>query len=197
MRVTPSTVDRESNIVSAMLTRAVAWKMLIKHPMEDVDPLDYDDVKVRWFKKDELATVLAIPDRNSVLSRLGCGTDVLTPTCTFTADENRGVIPQFMSDHQTLTIVPNPLGNGGSRGIGVVTSVPPGINCTLTAGVASGTCSKAFPFGAEVQLLAAPANGTIWRGWSGPCHTINEPLNLIFNCGMQGPRDAAANFDKP
>ena len=47
-------------------------------------------------------------------------------------------------------------------GSGTVTSSPAGINC-------GADCSESYPQGAVVTLTAAPATGSTFAGWSGPC----------------------------
>jgi hypothetical protein len=45
---------------------------------------------------------------------------------------------------------------------GTVTSVPGGINCGTT-------CNGSFPAGVNVTLLANPAEGSVFTGWTGSC----------------------------
>ena len=56
-----------------------------------------------------------------------------------------------------------PVGNGSGR----VTSQPAGIDCTITGGNGSGSCSAFFPVGTIVRLEARPAAGSEFRGWRG------------------------------
>lgn len=71
----------------------------------------------------------------------------------------------------SLTIVP-PNGHtltvvGDGDGNGAVTSNPEGIDCTITAGATSGTCSREFDQGMSVTLTASPGTGSGFTGWSG------------------------------
>jgi hypothetical protein len=52
-------------------------------------------------------------------------------------------------------------------GSGVITSSPSGINCTLTQGVTSGTCSASFPGGKQVLLTQTAASDWTFLGWGG------------------------------
>jgi len=74
-------------------------------------------------------------------------------------------------------------------GTGTVTSSPVGINCTSNVG-----CSANYPIGTTVTLVAVPATGSTFGGWSSNCTTItatscsiilnsntNEPVAAIFN----------------
>jgi hypothetical protein len=56
-----------------------------------------------------------------------------------------------------------PAGNGSGR----VTSQPAGIDCTITAGNGSGSCSAFFPTGTIVRLDARPAADSSFQGWRG------------------------------
>ena len=61
----------------------------------------------------------------------------------------------------SLSIIPG--GNGSS----LVTSDPAGINCTITRGNGSGTCTAFFPAGTVVRLDARPADDSQFQGWRG------------------------------
>ncbi len=56
--------------------------------------------------------------------------------------------------------------------IGVITSVPAGISCTITNDVGSGNCSAAFPLNTTVRLIAAGGTGSSFSSWGVPC-TLN------------------------
>jgi hypothetical protein len=55
----------------------------------------------------------------------------------------------------------------GGNGSGRVTSQPAGIDCTITAGNGSGSCSAFFPTGTIVRLDARPAADSSFQGWRG------------------------------
>jgi hypothetical protein len=55
-------------------------------------------------------------------------------------------------------------------GSGVVTSVPDGIRCTITNGLAADAgCSALFRLGTAVELLVTPGTNADFTGWSGDC----------------------------
>jgi phospholipase C len=65
----------------------------------------------------------------------------------------------------TFTAVASPVQltvKDSGTGTGTVTSNPAGINCGKT-------CSANFNSGTSVTLTAAPADGSTFTGWSGPC----------------------------
>jgi hypothetical protein len=83
---------------------------------------------------------------------------------------------------------------GGGTGSGTVTSQPglaPAINCTITNGVASGTCQQKYPLNTLVSLTATPTGGSTFNGWSGSCTTT--PCNLT----LSQTRAATAAFTAP
>jgi hypothetical protein len=55
----------------------------------------------------------------------------------------------------------------GGTGSGRVTSQPAGIDCTITGGNGSGSCSAFFPVGTIVRLEARPAADSSFLGWRG------------------------------
>jgi hypothetical protein len=78
--------------------------------------------------------------------------------------ERHAVITVWDSFHfsnGSIAIIPG--GNGSGR----VTSQPAGIDCTITAGNGSGSCSAFFPAGTIVRLDARPAADSSFRGWRG------------------------------
>jgi hypothetical protein len=78
--------------------------------------------------------------------------------------ERHAVITVWDSSHfsnGSIAIIPG--GNGSGR----VTSQPAGINCTITGGNGSGSCSAFFAVGTIVRLDARPAAGSSFQGWRG------------------------------
>jgi Divergent InlB B-repeat domain len=67
-------------------------------------------------------------------------------------------------------------------GLGNVTSSPAGINCPVN-------CSASFQEGTVVTLTAAPADGSIFASWFGPCSGL-EPCTFTLNA----PTTVTADF---
>ncbi len=84
-----------------------------------------------------------------------------TDACAVTMDQARAVTATFLQQFG-LTV------SGAGSGTGTVTSAPAGINCTSTAGAASGTCTANYSTGTLVTLTAAPAAGSVFNRWGGP-----------------------------
>lgn len=56
-------------------------------------------------------------------------------------------------------------GTGGGR----ISSTPTIIDCSVSAGASSGTCTGQMPPDQSVILTGVPASGSTFRGWSGDC----------------------------
>jgi hypothetical protein len=76
--------------------------------------------------------------------------------------------------HAVITVwTPFAFANGsiailpGGNGSGRVTSQPAGIDCIITGGTGSGTCTAFFPVGTVVRLDARPAANSSFVGWRG------------------------------
>lgn len=80
-----------------------------------------------------------------------------TSACTVTMSEARSVTATFEL-RPTYQLSVSKIGSGS----GTVTSDPGGISC-------GSTCAANFPENATVTLLAVPANGSRFVGWSGAC----------------------------
>lgn len=80
-----------------------------------------------------------------------------------------------------------------STGTGRVTSLPAGIDCVVTAGVASGSCSASFAAGTVVQLSSTvnPANAT-FTGWTGACLSNGTQPNCTLT--MDQPRTTGVAY---
>jgi hypothetical protein len=83
--------------------------------------------------------------------------------------------------------------SGLGTGTGAVRSSPSGINCTLTAGSPSGSCSALFSQGVAVTLTAVPATGHSFVGWGSPCsgtgtcRTVMNSAKTISARFLKGP----------
>ena len=105
-----------------------------------------------------------------------------SPTCQITVSDGTtsaqatlaGCTPSAPSPSPSPTPTPSTQGATGSisiipggNGSGSITSQPAGINCTITFGNGSGTCSAFFPPGTVVRLDARPAADSQFQGWRG------------------------------
>jgi hypothetical protein len=107
---------------------------------------------------------------------------------SFTASVDRTLVANFAQPSYPLTVA----GVGGSTGTGTITSTPAGINCTLTAGSASGPCSASYVSGTTVLLTATAVPFHSFTGWSGACTGIGT-----CSLSMTQQRSVAANFAGP
>ena len=82
--------------------------------------------------------------------------------------------------------------SGSGTGNGMVRSNPTGITCTITVGSGSGTCSTSLNSGTTVALIATPAAGHTFAGWSGAC-TGTGTCEVIMN----QTRSVRATFTAP
>ncbi|MEJ2641873.1 MAG: BACON domain-containing carbohydrate-binding protein, partial [Desulfosarcinaceae bacterium] len=81
---------------------------------------------------------------------------------------------------------------GGGQGGGRVTSIPAGIDCTLTADVLSGDGSERFAEGSEIELTATPDRNSAFAGWSGDaCTEAGSTCTLTLTAGTT----VTANFE--
>ena len=79
---------------------------------------------------------------------------------------------------------------GGGAGQGMVTG--PGINCTISAGSASGTCSANYASGTGVSLTAASIGVSTFTGWGGDCAGFG--VALICPLTMSDHKSVGATF---
>jgi hypothetical protein len=86
-----------------------------------------------------------------------------TGACIVTMTEARAVSATFALIQRSLVVTM------GGEGTGTVTSSPAGIECTMTAGQTTGTCSAQFAHGTSVTLSASPGTIMTFAGWGGDC----------------------------
>ncbi|MGC4000805.1 MAG: hypothetical protein QM767_26480 [Anaeromyxobacter sp.] len=93
-----------------------------------------------------------------------------TDPCQVTLDVDVVVSARFEPPpppaRHTLTVARSGAGSG------TVTSAPAGIDC-------GDTCSAPFDQGTQVTLIAAPAQGSVFAGWSGGC-TGTDPCTVAL-----------------
>jgi hypothetical protein len=106
------------------------------------------------FDPDTEVVLTAAPAANSTFSGWSGGGCSGTGTCTTVLSAETTVKATFTSIKAPLTVTL------AGTGVGVVKSVPAGIDC-------GATCSLPVPVGSSVQLTATPATGSIFAGWAG------------------------------
>ena len=119
--------------------------------------IDYcDSTCSAYFMLDTQVTLHADADTGSVF--IGWSSTSLcsgTGTCEVTMDKAKSITAAFKGP-QKLTVKNVSV----NHGTGVVTSSPPGINCS------SKTCSATFPYNSSVVLTAEADSGSSFLGWS-------------------------------
>jgi len=82
-----------------------------------------------------------------------------------------------------------------SNGSGKVTSIPTGINCTISGGVTGSTgCTKFFDATTTVTLKAVPVSGHAFGGWSSNVSTCTGTGTCKVKMGVD--RTVTAKFNK-
>jgi len=111
--------------------------------------------------------------------------DCHTTPCQVTLSQPRAVQAVFQT--QGLTVL------GGGTGNGSVTSSPSGIACTITTGVATGSCSHSYAPNTVVTLTSTPAGLGSFNGYSGAC--LGTTCSVTIVTGTTG--SVTASFDAP
>ncbi|PPK76059.1 putative repeat protein (TIGR02543 family)/RHS repeat-associated protein [Methylobacter tundripaludum] len=78
-------------------------------------------------------------------------------TCTVTMDQTKSVSANFALMQMTLSVAKTGTGTGGT-----ITSLQTGIDC-------GATCSGIYDWGTPVTLVATPATGSVFKGWTDAC----------------------------
>lgn len=111
----------------------------------------------------------ATPGSGSAFSGWSGGGCSGSGACVITMDQARTITAAFTRVGFSLSV------NGSGTGSGTVTSVPVGLACTVTAGLASaGPCIGLMD--GQVGLTATPASGSAFAGWSGACSGTGDCL---------------------
>ena len=100
-------------------------------------------------------------------------TCVLAITTTVTSAVRVG----FTAAPQRLTVTPG----AGSSGGGVITSMPVGINCVVSASSSSGACTAWFAANTVVTLQQVSSGNAVFDGWAGDCTA--EPCQVAMSQG--------------
>ncbi|MGB0036735.1 MAG: hypothetical protein WBP79_14790, partial [Candidatus Acidiferrales bacterium] len=121
---------------------------------------------VENFALGQQVTLVAFGDPGSAFT--GWTVNGSTSTCPTTSL----ICTVTMTAAQAVTATFGPASlivSGMGNGSGTITSTPPGINCTVTNGVPSGTCTAGFGTATQVTLTAAPTGNSTFAGWLGFC----------------------------
>jgi uncharacterized repeat protein (TIGR02543 family) len=122
-------------------------------------------------------TLSADAGDGQILSSWGTPCSGAGPNCTVTMDDNTAITVTFVTAN-TLSV--ELVGNGGvSGGSGA-------INCGLGATI----CSANFAQNASVTLVATPATGATFAGWTGAC----GGTSTICTVSMSQSRSVTATF---
>ena len=100
-------------------------------------------------------TLIAVPATGSFFAGW-MGDCSASGPCTVSMTQTRSVSAMFSLLPVTLTV------SRAGSGFGRVSSAPPGISCAPT-------CSRNFVYGTSVTLIATPAAGSVFSGWSEAC----------------------------
>jgi len=147
----------------------------------DVPGLDCNATCTAEFDPETQVVLTATPNANSTFRGWSGGGCTGTSTCTTLISEMTQVTATFLAKPKlTVTL--------GGNGAGVVKSVPEGIDC-------GATCSVQLTPGSSVQLVATPATGSVFSGWSGGgCSgtagcttTVNDSTNVTATFTLTTP----------
>jgi len=84
------------------------------------------------------------------------------------------------------------IATNSGNGNGFVSSSPGGVACSIRGDTKSGICRALFPVGSSVTLIAIPASGQTFNGFSGSCTGMTCTLTVPEN----GDITVAANFTR-
>jgi hypothetical protein len=107
-------------------------------------------------------------------------------TCSVTMNGNNSVSATFTAQATNYSLSVS----GGGTGQGTVTGS--GINCTISGGSVSGTCSQSYASGTSVSLTATPTGSSTFGGWGGACAGSGG-----CSVTMTANRSVSASFTAP
>lgn len=126
-----------------------------------------------------------------------------TGTCKVVMTQNRTVGANFSGQGVSYTLTVASAGTGSGT-IKSQTGLSPAINCTVTTGTATGTCSGTYPNATSVVLTATATTGS-FDGWTGSCSgtgtctlamTSNRAVTGTFTA-PPGPEATVGKWDPP
>ena len=100
-----------------------------------------------------------------------------TGNCQVTMDANKTVSAYFNPLPSSITVQ--------TQGTGTVTSNPAGIDC-------GSSCIAAYPYGTLVNLIATPADDSVFLGWGGACAGADN-LTVCY-IDAEGAKTVTAKF---
>jgi len=118
------------------------------------------------FDHNTTVTLTATPDSDSAFSGWSGGGCSGTGPCTVTMSSDQTVTATFVPTTHTLTVSPAGSGSGSIAGTG--------ISCP-------GTCSASYASETLVPLIATPASGSAFSGWSGGGCTGTGPCAVTMS----------------
>jgi hypothetical protein len=121
-----------------------------------------------FFAANTVVTLQQVTTGNAVFAEWAG--DCVSDPCQLAMTQGRTALAIFQT--QGIAVA------GGGSGSGTVTSVPAGINCTVTNGVTGGTCATTFPPNVVVTLNASPAGIASFSGYSGACTASTCTLTM-------------------
>ncbi len=110
-----------------------------------------------------VVTLTAIANSGSTFA--SWGTCAGTGTCGVTMNANQSESVTFTASPQTFTFSVMESGSGSGK----VTDGTGQIDCVITSGVVTGSCSGSYSSGTVVMLAGSASSGSLFSGWSGPC----------------------------
>ena len=132
------------------------------------------------FASGTVVTLTATPSEGSAFGSWGGACSGTSSSCTVTMSSNRSVTATFAAlaaDSYDLNV------SFSGGGQGTVTTTDLQVTC------ASG-CSAKYPAGSTVTLLATPAAGSVFGGWSGACSGTSSTCTVTIS----GPTNVSATF---
>jgi len=144
----------------------------------------------RSYQPNTQITLTAAGTSNSTFAGWGGACSGTSPTCTIALTAAQSVTASFTAPQQLLTVALSGTGTGS-----VVSSVG-GIDCRLTSGNATGTCTAQLAFGTTVVLRASTTD-TVQVSANGGCTLGGTQASPQLTCVMDQPRTVGLTFTAP
>jgi Ca2+-binding RTX toxin-like protein len=120
------------------------------------------------FRTNDVVTLTANPGAHSVFDHWEgyCGGD--SPVCDVTMDQAQGVTAVFSLEAHTVSV------QNSNPTLGSVASDLAGIDC-------GGDCADLYPYGTTLNLVATPAAGSRFNGWTGDCTGMSTTCQITVS----------------